>query len=73
LPIIGGSSGSSRGIATVDCARERERDDEGVVALAVVPVDDEDGREEVGREMEGREVEDDTSVNGALATGQAAL
>jgi hypothetical protein len=71
---MGGSSGSSRGIATVDCARERERDDDGAVALAVGPVDDEDGREVAGREMEGREVdEDDTLANGALATGQTAL
>jgi hypothetical protein len=31
LPIIGGSSGSRRGIATVDCPRERVRDDEAVI------------------------------------------
>jgi hypothetical protein len=45
LPIIVGASGSSRGIATVACARERDRDDEGAVALARGP-DDREGRDE---------------------------
>jgi hypothetical protein len=45
LPIIVGASGSRRGIATVDCARERDRDEEGAVVLAKGP-DDREGRDE---------------------------
>jgi hypothetical protein len=47
----------------------RDRDDDGAVALAEGPVDDEDGRDVDGREVD----EDDTLADGALATGQAAL
>jgi hypothetical protein len=46
LPIIGGSSGSRRGIATVDCERARLRELAGAVAVAVVLADDGEVRDD---------------------------
>jgi hypothetical protein len=57
-------------MATVACARERERDDEGAVALAVGPVDEADGREDDGRELDGREMDEDDTFAKVGLTGR---